>query len=92
MVHGDLGSISSGPRVTRNPGPQRTGGKGHPVQPRPAAVRPGHLGGVLPERVEDLKGHGGTRHGAGRPTESPEGKRVYLNCKVLPSTLTKITC
>ena len=33
---------------------------------------------------------GGVREGAGRPPESPEGRRVYLNVKVLPSTLQRI--
>lgn len=34
--------------------------------------------------------HGGPRAGAGRPPDSTEGPRVYLNCKVLPSTLAKL--
>lgn len=36
------------------------------------------------------KSHGGRREGAGRPPESPEGPRVYVNVKVLPSTRAKI--
>jgi|GEM_PF-5982130 len=40
--------------------------------------------------MEGLPGHGGHRKGAGRPPESPEGPRVYVNVKVLPSTREKI--
>lgn len=34
--------------------------------------------------------HGGLREGAGRPPDSEEGPRVFLNTKVLPSTLTRV--
>lgn len=40
--------------------------------------------------MKKTKNYGGRRSGAGRPPESPEGTRVYINCKVLPSTREKI--
>jgi hypothetical protein len=85
-----VGSIPKRSGVPRDPGANGKGGAGHPVQSRPGAVRQRELGELRPARVEDRPGHGGHRPGAGRPPESPEGPRVYLNVKVLPSTLAKI--
>jgi hypothetical protein len=85
-----VGRISKRSGVPRDPGANGKGGAGHPVQSRPGAVRQRELGELRPARVEDRPGHGGHRPGAGRPPESPEGPRVYLNVKVLPSTKEKV--